>query len=75
MKEGIYYLWLSDDIVIDLATIPDMDWIKIKRTVRSLMESDETKDPGKAYIAAFLLYVQDVGVLSIPFDEDEDIIQ
>lgn len=75
MKEGVYYLYLTDDLCIDIATIPDMDWIKIKRTVRSLIETDETKDVGKAYIAAFLLYVQDIGVLSIPFDEDEDKIQ
>ena len=75
MKEGVYYIYLTDDIVIDLATVSDMDWIKIKRTVKLLIESDETKDVGKAYIAAFLLYIQDVGLLSMPFDEDEDIIQ
>lgn len=75
MKEGVYYIALSEDIVIDLATVSDMDWIKIKRTVKLLIESDETKDVGKAYIAAFLLYVQDMGMLSIPFDEDEDKVQ
>lgn len=75
MKEGVYFLILSEDVVIDLATVSDMDWIKIKRTVKLLIESDETKDVGKAYIAAFLLFAQDLEMLSIPFDEDEDVIQ
>ncbi len=75
MKENFYILPLSEDVVIDLATISDMDWIKIKRDVKLIIETDETKDVGKAYIAAFLLYVQDIGVLSVPFNKDEDSVQ
>lgn len=75
MKENIYILPLSEDVVIDLATISLADWAKIKRDVKLIIETGETKDVGKAYIAAFLLYVQDVGVLSIPFNKDEDSVQ
>ncbi len=65
MKEGIYYLYLTDDCVIDLATISDHDWDKLRKTVKLIIEANETKDVGKAYIAAFLLYAQDMGVLAI----------
>ena len=60
-------------MVIDLALISDNDWQKIKTSVRQLLKDKETDDIGMAYIIAFVFYIEELSMLSIPYDPEQDL--
>lgn len=68
MKSGKYLLNLSPDCIIDIATIDDKSWSSIKKNVRHFMNTKEFSDIGKAYIAAFFIYVEEIDLLIPEFD-------
>lgn len=72
MKEP-FIIYLDEEFFIDLRKINKTDWEKIKNDVKFFMQSGHTKDIGKAYIAAFFVYLEDIAALSAPFDPDKDL--
>ena len=68
MDKGQFVFQVTDEIEVDMATMSDSDWKRIKADVKFLMQSKQCDDIGKAYICAFLVFVQDVGLLAEPFD-------
>ena len=63
---------LDDDLQVNLAKLPKRDWDRIKRDVSFLIKSKVTEEIGKAYIAAFFMYLEDLAILSTPYDPDID---
>lgn len=72
MEKGRFVIQITEDYAIDLATIELDAWLAIKRNVTHMMRTKQIEDPGKAYIAAFLVYMQDVEMLMTEFDETKD---
>lgn len=68
MEKNQFVLQLSEDVAVDLALMSDQDWKRIKNDTKFLMKSGHTKDPCKAYIAAFIVYLIDLDILSEPYD-------
>jgi len=71
IKSGKYQIVISPEIAIDLSDIPYDEWLKIKARAKDIILSQETKDPILAYIASFVIYVQDLQILSEPYDPDQ----
>ncbi len=72
MKQGQFVLQISQDLIIDLAAIDKHSWDKLKETVKLLLESRQCDHPGMAYIAAFLMYIQDLEMLMPDYDPSHD---
>lgn len=65
MQKGQFVLEVSQDCIVDLAKIDKKTWNGLKKTVSLLVKSQQVEDIGMAYIAAFLIYVQEL-VISMP---------
>ncbi len=72
MIRGQFVLQISQDLIIDLAAIDKHSWDKLKASVKLLLESRQCDNPGMAYIAAFLMYVQDLEALMPEYDPSKD---
>ncbi len=72
MIPGQFVLQISQDLIIDLSMIDKHSWLKLRATVKRLMQDGQIKDPGMAYIAAFLIYVQDLEMLMPEYDPKRD---
>lgn len=68
-----FIIQLDDDLLIDLANLPEKDWDRIKKDVQFFLKTNTTKDIGKAYIAAFWIYLQDIALLAKNYDPEDDI--
>ena len=68
-----FIIQLDDDLSIDLANLPAKDWARIKKDVQFLINTQTTNDIGKAYIAAFWVYLQDIAILAKPYDPNDDL--
>ena len=73
MDKNQFIFAINDDVQIDIATISDKDFKRIKDDVRFLINSKQCSDIGKAYICAFLLYIQDVTAMATPFNPEKDL--
>ena len=62
------FIYQSGEIVVDLADIDENTWNKIQSDCRLIMLQKQTDNVGVAYIAAFLLYLYELDLLSEPFD-------
>jgi hypothetical protein len=62
------FIYQSGEIVVDLADIDENTWKKIQSDCRLIMLQKQTDNVGVAYIAAFLLYLYELDLLSEPFD-------
>lgn len=71
MEEGSFLFHISDEVIIDLAKISQRDWNRIKNDVKFFLKSKQCNDIGKAYICAFLVYIQDLEALSEPYNPDK----
>jgi len=63
---------LTDELQIDLNNLSKKDWDRIQNDVKFLMQTKHTNNVGKAYIAAFWIYMQDLSILAEPFNSDFD---
>lgn len=66
-KETFVYQ-LSDEIIVDLGNFTETDWNKIKKDVQIIMKSKQTDTIGVAYIAAFIMYLYELEIMSDPYD-------
>lgn len=71
MHQGQFIFEISEEVKIDIATISKEDWKRIQNDVKFLLKSKQCNDIGKAYICAFLVYIQDVSALAEPYDSDK----
>ena len=74
-SQGKFYYVISPEVVIDLGQISEMDWAKIKKTTREMLDRKETDDIGMAYIIAFVFYIAELEMLAQPYNPDEDLFQ
>ena len=72
MEKNQFVLHLSEDTAVDLALLSDHDIKRIKDDTKFLMKSGHTKDPALAYLAAFIVYLKDIEILSEPFNSETD---
>jgi hypothetical protein len=70
-----FVYFVSDEIVIDLGKMDDATWKKIKKNVQVIMKANQTDEIGMAYIAAFLIYLGEIEMMSAAFDPDYDLHQ
>lgn len=68
MDKGQFVFQITNEIEVDIASLSDSDWKRIKADVKFLMQSKQCDDIGRAYICAFLVFVQDIEILAEPFD-------
>lgn len=71
MKDPLI-IQLSEELNIDLNNLSSKDWQRIQNDAKFLMQAKHTNNVGKAYIAAFWLYMQDLSLLADPFNPDLD---
>lgn len=71
MKDPLI-IQLTDEIQIDLNNLSQKDWDRVQRDAKFLMQTKHTTNVGKAYIAAFWIYLQDVSILAEPYNPDTD---
>lgn len=72
MEKGQFTFLLSADCEIDIATIDPIAWASIKQNVKQLLENKQCDDIGKAYICAFLIYIQELDLLIPEYDPKKD---
>lgn len=65
-----YQVVISPEVAIDLADIPEQEWLAIKARAKDIILLKHTKDPILAYIASFCIYVQDIQILCDPFTDE-----
>lgn len=73
MEAGQFTFGLSDDVVIDIATIDKRQWDNLCRNVTWLMQTKQCDNVGKAYICAFLMYIQEIEMLIPAYDPKKDL--
>lgn len=72
MDEGQFTLALSAEVEVDIATIDPESWKRIKEHVKLLLKNKQCDDIGKAYICAFLVYIQELSSLIGEYDPEKD---
>lgn len=65
------FIYQSGELVFDLANIDEPTWQKIQNDCRLIMLQKQTDNVGVAYIAAFLLFLYELDLLSEPFDSNK----
>lgn len=68
MKKNQFVIHLSEDTAVDLALMTAKDWATIKNDTKYLMQNGIEKDPCKAYIASFIVYLKSLDQLIEPYD-------
>jgi hypothetical protein len=72
MEKGQFTFQLSSDCEIDIASIDPVAWSSIKKNVKRLLENKQCDDIGKAYICAFLIYIQELDLLIPEYNPEKD---
>lgn len=73
MEKDQFIFALSQDCIVDIAKIDAKTWARICKTVKHLMETRQCDNVGKAYICAFLVYLQELEMLVPPYDPKKDL--
>lgn len=71
--KGQFIFHMTDEIVVDLGEISENTWSGIKENVRVVMAANQTDEIGMAYIAAFIMYLAELDMMSIPYDSKVDL--
>ena len=72
-EKGQFVYFVTEEICIDLGEIDDDTWKVFKLNVKEIMKSKQTDEIGMAYIAAFLIYLGEIQMLSEPYDPNTDL--
>lgn len=73
IEKNTFVFYLSDEICVDLGDLSPNAWDGIKKNVRIILAAKQTDDIGLAYIAAFMLYLSELDMMSIPYNPKEDL--